>query len=118
MTDTDRIESVGSAPLCHGCGLMSHLVSEDNPICWDCFNRHNQAVGGGPLRVVTSGGSYHETPLCPAVRNANGWWYWRDEECCYADLGGDLARCRRCYSFRTFGFDHHRGDTEVLIGHV
>lgn len=119
MTDK-TIESVDEAPICHGCGLMSHYIAEDTPICHDCFNRRNWWQGGGPLRVVVHGGSYHETPLCPAVRNADEWAFWRDESCMHADLGGDMDKCVRCHSFNLYGFDEYTGDEDrqVVIGHA
>lgn len=113
-----KADAVGDVPVCTGCGLMSHV--ETHGICGECWNRRERRIGGGPLRVVTPSMSYHETPLCPAVRNAAEWRYWRDEDCCYADLGGDMDKCIRCHSFRTFGFDEYVGDPDrqVVIGHA
>jgi hypothetical protein len=67
-----------------------------------------------------SGATYHETPLCPAVKTAGEWWYWRDESCMHADLGGDMDKCVRCHAYRTFGFDEYAGDEErqVVVGHA
>lgn len=128
MTDPDasrdesnaEVAHVEEIPVCHGCGLMSHLIHPDNPICRECFQRGERRAGGGPLRVVTLSGTYHETPLCPAVRNASEWRYWRDEDCMYADMwpGDDFGKCRRCHHSHLYGFDHYRGDQEVRVGHV
>ena len=119
-TSTDDTEGIEFL-LCRGCGLITtEYVHEDNQICWECFNRHNARVAGGPLRVVTSAGTYHETPLCPGVQQASEWYYWRDEQCMHADLAGNLDKCIRCHSFHSFGFDEYVGDEErqVVIGHV
>lgn len=111
------IGSVDEALVCPGCGFISHITHGD--ICGECFQRRESWLGGGPLRVVTRSGTYHETPLCPSLRNVTAWCYWRDESCCYADLGGRMDKCVRCHSYRTFGFDEYVGDEErqVAIGH-
>jgi len=118
MTDkeTAAVEQVGDIPLCPGCGLASHITHGD--ICVECFQRREGWLGGGPKRVVTSSGTYHETALCPAVRQASKWYYWRDESCMHADLGGRLEKCSRCHAYRTFGFDHYRGRDKTVIGHA
>ena len=112
------VSRIGELPICRGCGLVGHV--ETHGICPECFHRREDWYGGGPLRVVTPSWTYHETPLCPAVRNAKQWWYLRDEECMYADLGGDMDKCVRCHSYRTYGFDEYSGDEErqKVIGHV
>ena len=113
------VEHISDVPVCVGCGLAGSVNDHDG-LCTECWNRRERWMGGGPLRVVTSSFTYHETPLCPAVRNADEWRYWRDEDCCYADLGGDMDKCVRCHSFRTFGFDEYAGDKDrqVVIGHA
>lgn len=116
---TDEATHVGDVPVCVGCGLAGE-VNESNGLCKECFDRGNWNSHMGMLRVVTESMTYHETPLCPAVKNANVWFYWRDEACCYADLGGDMDKCIRCHSFRTYGFDEFVGDedSQVVIGHA
>lgn len=116
-SEQEIVASVADIPLCHGCGLASHYVHPETPICPECFRRAQSRAGGGLLRVVTPAGTYHETPLCPAVRTASEWRYWRDESCMHADLGGDMDKCARCHSFRTFGFDHYDADSAV-VGHA
>ena len=111
-------DSVGDVPVCLGCGLAGE-VYEETGICWDCFNRREGWLGGGPLRVVTTAMTYHETPLCPGVRRASAWRFWRDEDCMYGDMAGEMSKCVRCHSYRTFGFDEYVGDKDrqVVIGH-
>lgn len=113
------VSHVADVPVCRGCGLMGEVHDHDG-LCDDCWNRRERRAGGGPLRVVTRSWTYHETPLCPAVRNASEWRYWRDEDCMYADMAGDMDRCIRCYSHRTFGFDEYAGaeDRQAVIGHA
>jgi len=113
-TRSDSVGSVQQVPICPGCGLMSHITHGD--ICVECFNRREGWLGGGLARYVTEHGTYHETPACPGFGEGK-WRTWKDEECCYADLGGDLDRCHRCYSYRTFGFDHYDEDATV-VGHA
>lgn len=112
-------DSVQDIPICSGCRLMSH-IPEPAEICNECWHRRESWAGGGPLRVVTENETYHETPLCPAVRQASAWAYWRDEDCMHADLGGRMDKCIRCHSWRTFGFDEYVGDEDrqVVIGHA
>lgn len=113
MSAVDRLEDV---PVCPGCGMMAHITHGD--VCSECFNRREGWLGGGPRRAVTSAGTYHETALCPGVRQASIWYYWRDESCMHADLGGRLEKCIRCHSFRVFGFDHYSGEDTTVIGHA
>ena len=117
--DDGVVEHTGDVPVCVGCGLAG-CVSDHNGLCSECWNRRERRMGGGPLRVVTPSFTYHETPLCPAVRSADEWRYWRDEDCCYADLGGDMDKCVRCHAYRAFGFDEYAGDEDrqVVIGHA
>lgn len=105
--------------ICRGCGFITtEYVHENNHICMQCFQRRERRAGGGPLRVVTTGQTYHETPRCPAVRQASRWWFERDEECMYADMYDDgFSKCRRCHSASLYGFDHYRGE-DMVIGHV
>jgi len=112
------VRHLGDIPVCIGCGLAGDVNSRDG-LCSECWQRRERWQGGGPLRVDTRSMTYHETPRCPAVRNADEWRYWRDEDCCYADLGGDMDKCIRCHSFRTFGFDEYAGDKDrqAVIGH-
>ena len=112
---SDRVASVAAIPVCLGCALASH-VSNTTGLCDECWGRRERRQGGGPLRVVTSADTYHETPLCPAVRNAREWRYWRDESCMYSDLSGRLDKCRRCDGHSIHGFDYHRG-TDTPVGH-
>lgn len=113
----EEVQSVDEIPLCHGCGLMSHLSDSESDLCSDCWSKRNWWQGGGPLRVVT-GETYHETPLCPSAKQADKWYYWRDESTMHADLAGDMDKCKRCHSYRTFGFDHYSGEDTVVIGHA
>lgn len=115
----EEVSHVGAVPVCVGCSLAG-VVNDSTGLCVDCWNRRERWMGGGPLRVVTPAGTYHETPLCPAVRNATEWRYCRDEDCCYADLGGDMDKCVRCHSHRLYGFDEYVGDEDrqVVIGHA
>lgn len=120
MTGTEHVaESVGDVPVCEGCGLAGRMHF-DTGICPDCFNRRNGWQGGGQTRVVTSGGTYHETALCPGVRQASVWWHWSDEACMHSELGGDLDKCIRCHSFSLYGLDEYTGDDDrqVVIGHA
>lgn len=65
---SDDIDSVADAPLCLGCGLVSHHVHDDTPLCPDCWHRRNLWQHQGQYRYVTSDGECkHETPLCPAL---------------------------------------------------
>lgn len=116
---SQSVERLGQVPVCLGCGLMGE-VEAHNGLCLECWHRRERRLGGGQLRVVTPSWTYHETPLCPAVRNASEWRYWRDEDCCYADLGGDMDKCVRCHSHSLYGFDEFVGDEErqKVIGHA
>ena len=99
----ESVDSVQDVPVCPGCGLMSHI--RDPPeICQECFQRGERRAEGGGLVVVTPSMTGHETPLCPAVQVASEWRYWREEDCCYASMSGDLDRCLRCYNWRYTGF--------------
>lgn len=116
-----EISHVQDAPMCLGCGLMSQPdeIERHAGICSDCFHRQERWCGGGPLRVITRHGDhYHETPLCPAVQQGSMWKFVRDEDMMYADLAGDVDKCRRCHNARWWGFDHYRGDDEAVIGHA
>lgn len=112
-------ESIQDIPVCPGCGLMSH-IPDPATLCSECHNRRMRRAGGGPLRVITRSMTYHETPRCPAVQNAGEWRYMRDEDCMHADLAGEMDKCIRCHSCRTWGFDEYCGDEDrqVVIGHA
>lgn len=67
--DTGCIDSVDKAPLCHGCGLISHYVHENAPLCSDCWQRRNWWQHQGMFRYVSKKGDCrHETPRCPALQ--------------------------------------------------
>lgn len=119
MSDDEAADRLADIPVCVGCGLMGTVNTHDG-LCAECFGRRQRRSGGGMLRVVTPAMTYHETPLCPGVRNASEWRYWRNEDCCYADLGGDMDKCVRCHAYWTYGFDEYVGDEErqVVIGHA
>ena len=106
MTNT-TISSVDDLPICAGCGLISHLEfgAELNELCGECFNRRERWLGGGPIRCVSPvDETYHETPRCPDFPDGQ-WWHWRDEECCYAELAGEIDRCKTCeYHYLRGGF--------------
>ena len=96
MSD-DVIESVDEAPICHGCGLISHYVHEDNPLCVDCWNRRNWWQHQGLIRYVTEHGDCkHETPLCPAIRGRD--YAMVRDEMVYLDT----RRCGRCDGYILF----------------
>lgn len=103
-TSTERIESVAEAPICLGCGLMSHYVHENTPLCVDCWDRRNWWQHQGMLRYVTEDGDCrHETPLCPAIRGSTH--YMVKDEMVYLDT----ERCERCDGYVLFGeFHFHR----------
>lgn len=109
--DDGSVASVADMPVCAACGLMSgHLVSEKNPICPQCFDRLNWAYAQGPWRYLTEGGeTYHETPLCPALRTANDWGMTREEH-----VYLDRDQCKRCRRASMYGFDHYRGQELVV----
>lgn len=118
MSEEFPIQSVDTAPICLGCGLISHLVHPAaQPICWECFNRRERRAGGGMWRVVTASGTVHETAACPGVKTSAEWWHMKDEDCMYAEMAGDYERCSRCYSHSFHGFDHYRGEDKTVIGH-
>jgi len=119
-----RMSDLGTEALrlCRGCALVSppEELERHAGICTECWNRRESWAGGGPLRVVTSGDTYHETPRCPGAKGAEWWAYWTDESCMYADLAGELDKCVRCHAHHTFGFDEYIDDPDrqVVIGHA
>lgn len=93
-----EVAHVGEIPICHGCGLMSHYVHENTPLCVDCWERRNWWQHQGTYRYVTKHGKKrHETPLCPAVRGSD--YKMVKDEMVYLHTG----RCDRCDGFRLFG---------------
>jgi hypothetical protein len=118
------IEHVGDVPVCLGCGLAAH-VEVHGGICRECFQRRERRLGGGMLRIVVDDHEeYHETPLCPtlrefALKESRAWRYIRDEDVMYADLASEIDKCVRCHAYRTFGFDHYDADDQgVVVGHA
>lgn len=94
----DKITSVDEAPLCHGCGLISHHVHENTPLCPDCWRRRNWWQHQGLFRYVTRNGDCrHETPLCPSIKGHE--YRMVKDEMVYLDT----EMCQRCDGYVLFG---------------
>jgi hypothetical protein len=101
----EPLTSIGGAPICLGCGLISHHVHENTPLCPDCWQRRNRWQHQGMRVYVTEDGDCkHETPLCPAVRGRP--YRMAKDEMVYLDT----RRCNRCEGFRLFGEFDMRGE--------
>lgn len=105
----ERIASVDDAPLCHGCGLMSHHVHDETPLCPDCWERRNWWQHQGVYRYVTEHGDRrHETPLCPAVQGSV--YRMVKDEMVYLER----RKCARCEGYVLFDqFDWRQSVSEA-----
>jgi len=92
------VESVDEIPLCLGCGLMSHHIHEETPLCGDCWQRRNWWQHQGMHKHVTKHGDCrHTTPLCPAVQSHE--YKMVKDEIVYLDT----RDCKRCDGYILFG---------------
>lgn len=89
------LASVDEAPICPGCGLVSHLTHGN--ICHRCFYRREQWAGDGPTRVFAPGEDIHATPLCSEF-DADRWRHCPDEDALYRTLNAttDASYCSEC----------------------